>query len=393
MNTIELLNIIALGETSTVQFKELLDNDTSIAAEMIAMSNTKGGIILFGIKDKTGDIRGLEYEQLQATGNRLATIASDFIKPQIFITTEVITISDVDSRDKNILMVTIPEGCAKPYKDKTDTIWIKQGPDKRRLTDNNEQARLFQQSGILYTDELIVPQTSTTDIDMSKVSQYIAAIQKQETEEKIEITEILLKNLNILKNGRLTLGGLLFYGKTPQQYRPAFCVKAVSFFGNSIGGTDYRDSKDIIGTIPEMFEESMSFFTSNLHAVQTEQNFNSVGKLEISRIALEELLQNAFVHRDYSKNAPIRIMIFDNRVEIVSPGTLPNSLTVENIKMGNAVVRNNLLVSYCSKLMHYRGFGSGITRALEAQPNIEMINDVEGEQFKVLIPRRNCSYT
>ncbi|MGP1544662.1 MAG: RNA-binding domain-containing protein [Candidatus Fimenecus sp.] len=393
MNTIELLNIIALGETSTVQFKELLDNDTSIAAEMIAMSNTKGGIILFGIKDKTGDIRGLEYEQLQATGNRLATIASDFIKPQIFITTEVITISDVDYRDKNILMVTIPEGCAKPYKDKIGTIWIKQGPDKRRLTDNNEQARLFQQSGILYTDELIVPQTSTTDIDMSKVSQYIAAIQKQETEEKIEITEILLKNLNILKNGRLTLGGLLFYGKTPQQYRPAFCVKAVSFFGNSIGGTDYRDSKDIIGTIPEMFEESMSFFTSNLHAVQTEQNFNSVGKLEISRIALEELLQNAFVHRDYSKNAPIRIMIFDNRVEIVSPGTLPNSLTVENIKMGNAVVRNNLLVSYCSKLMHYRGFGSGITRALEAQPNIEMINDVEGEQFKVLIPRRNCSYT
>lgn len=109
---------------------------------------------------------------------------------------------------------------------------------------------------------------------------------------------------------------------------------------------------------------------------------------EISRIALEELLQNTLVHRDYSKNAPIRIMIFDNRIEIVSPGTLPNSLTVENIKMGNAVVRNNLFVSYCSKLMHYRGFGSGITRALEAQPDIKMINDVEGEQFKVIIPRK-----
>ena len=93
MNTLELLNIIASGETSTVQFKERLDNDTSIAAEMIAMSNTKGGIILFGIKDKTGDIIGLGYEQLQATSNKLAAIASDFIKPQIFITTEVITIS------------------------------------------------------------------------------------------------------------------------------------------------------------------------------------------------------------------------------------------------------------------------------------------------------------
>jgi len=125
-----------------------------------------------------------------------------------------------------------------------------------------------------------------------------------------------------------------------------------------------------------MFEEAMSFFSSNLHAVQDGQNFNSTGKLEISQIALEELLQNALVHRDYSKNSPIRIMIFDNRIEIVSPGTLPNSLTIENIKMGNAVVRNNLLVSYCSKLMQYRGFGSGITRALEVQPDIEMINDM-----------------
>ncbi|MGI5093443.1 RNA-binding domain-containing protein [Treponema socranskii] len=389
MDTIKLLNIIASGETSTVQFKERLDNDTSIAAEMIAMSNTKGGIILFGIKDKTGDIIGLGYEQLQATSNKLATIANDSIKPQIFITTEVVTISDNESGDKNILVVAVPEGIAKPYKDKNGTIWIKQGPDKRRLTDNNEQMRLFQQSGILYTDELIVPHTSIEDIDISKVEQYITSIQRQGTEEKIEITETLLKNLNILRSGQLTLGGLLFYGKKPQQYRPAFCIKAVSFFGNSIGETDYRDSKDIIGTIPEMFEEALSFFSSNLHAVQDGQNFNSVGKLEISRIALEELLQNALVHRDYSKNSPIRIMIFDNRVEIVSPGTLPNSLTIENIKMGNAVVRNNLLVSYCSKLMHYRGFGSGITRALEAQPDIEMINDVTGGQFKVIIPRRD----
>ena len=166
MNTLELLNIIASGETSTVQFKERLDNDTSIAAEMIAMSNTKGGIILFGIKDKTGDIIGLGYEQLQATSNKLATIASDFIKPQIFITTEVITISGNESGDKNILVVTVSEGIAKPYKDKNGTIWIKQGPDKRKLTDNNEQARLFQQSGILYTDELIVPHTSIADINI-----------------------------------------------------------------------------------------------------------------------------------------------------------------------------------------------------------------------------------
>ncbi|MCA0335193.1 MAG: putative DNA binding domain-containing protein [Bacteroidetes bacterium] len=386
MNAIELLDIISTGETSKVQFKREIDNDDSIAAELIAFSNSKGGKILFGIEDKKGTVLGLDYQQLQSYNNRIATIANDKVKPQIFLFTEVVSIPS-ETDEKKILVVDVSEGIAKPYKDKNGAIWIKQGSDKRRLTDNNEQIRLFQQSGILYLDEMIIPQTSIDDIDFSKVEQYIKAIQKKETDEKTEISETLLKNLNILKDGRLTLGGLLFFANNPQKYRPAFCVKAISFFGNSIGGTDYRSNKEIVGTIPEIFEETMSFFNANLQHVQESQNFNKTGKLEVSQTALEELLQNALVHRDYSKNSPVRVMIFDDRIEIVSPGSLPNSLTIENVKMGNAVVRNNLLVSYCSKLMNYRGFGSGVTRALEAQSNIELINDSEGEQFRVLIPR------
>lgn len=381
MDTLELLNLINTGETSKVQFKELLDNQDSIAAEMIAMSNSKGGVILFGVKDKTGEVAGLDYRQLQDIGNRLATIATDLVKPQIFITTEVV---HFDEPSKNVLIVYIEEGIAKPYKDKNGTIWVKQGGDKRKLIDNNEQIRLFQQSGIIYVDEMIIPSTSISDIDQSKVDEYLRKIHDSE----IEISnELLYRNLNIIKNEHLTLGGLLFFSKAPQQYRPAFCIKAVSFFGNDIGGTDYRGSLDIIGTIPEMFEQGMGFFNTYLYHTQQGQNFNSLGILEISVIALEELLQNALTHRDYSKNSSIKMLIFDNRVEIVSPGALPNSLTVENIKMGNAVVRNNLVVSFSSKLMKYRGLGSGITRAMRAQPNIELINDSEGEQFIVIIPR------
>ena len=386
MNVAELLDIISVGETSKVQFKQELDDD-KFAAEMIAMSNSKGGVILVGIKDKTGEIIGLNYEQLQSYNNRLANIANDKVKPQIFIETEVVSIYSSEIDEKKVLIVTVLEGVSKPYKDKNGTIWVKQGSDKRKLTDNNEQVRLFQQSGIVYSDEMIVPNTSIDDINFSKVEKYIKAIQKLDTEEKITIDETLLVNLNILKNKHLTLGGLLFFSHNPQKYRPAFCIKAISFFGNSIGGIDYRSSKDIEGTIPEMFEKAIDFFNSNLHSIQAGQNFNTVGKLEVSKTALEELLQNALIHRDYSKNAPIRIMIFDNRVEIVSPGALPNSLTIENIKLGNAVVRNNLLVSYCSKLMLYRGFGSGIARAFLNQPDIDLKNDVEGEQFIVHIPR------
>jgi len=386
MNAVELLDIISAGETSKVQFKRELDKDHDIAAEIIAFANTKGGTILLGIEDKKGTVFGLDYQQLQTFSSRIGQIAHDSVKPQVFLFTEVVSIPTMEG-DKKVLVIQVSEGVSKPYKDNNGTIWIKQGPDKRRLTDNNEQIRLFQQSGLLYVDEMIVPYTSIDDVEFSKVKKYVESIQKGETEPVIEITDIFLKNLNIIKEGRLTLSGLLVFAKDPQNYRPAFCIKAISFFGNSLGGSYYRDSRDIVGTIPELFDQGMLFFRQNLKHIQKGQNFNKPGILEISDIALAELLQNALLHRDYSKNAPVRLMIFDDRIEIISPGCLPNSLTVENIKLGNAAVRNNLLVSYCSKLMNYKGFGSGIIRALNNQPDIEFINDENGEQFIVKIPR------
>ena len=386
MDAAELLKIIKSGETSSVQFKREFDNQDRIAAEMIAMANTKGGMIIFGVEDKTGDIVGLEYKSLQSIGNKIATIANELVKPQVYIMTEIVSI-DSEETEKKVLLVYVDEGSSKPYKDNSGTIWVKQGPDKRKLTDNNEILRLFQHSGMAFVDRMIIADTSITDVNKDKVRDYIKRISQNPDEYEKISEDILYKNLHIMKNDNLTLGGLLFFSKDPQGYRPAFCVKAVSFYGNSIGGLNYRDSRDMTGTIPDLFRESMSFLKMNLRHEQRGQNFNSVGILEISEIALEELVQNALIHRDYTRNSPIRIMIFDDRVEIVSPGSLPNGLTVESIKLGNAVLRNHLLASYSSKLIKYKGLGSGIIRALKEQPNIEFINDESGNQFLVKIPR------
>jgi hypothetical protein len=106
MNPIELLDIISAGETSKVQFKREFDNKDKIAAEIIAFSNSKGGILLFGVEDKTGGIIGLEYQELQKTGNSIATIASDFIKPLVYVTTEVVQVN-TDTGKKNILIVYV----------------------------------------------------------------------------------------------------------------------------------------------------------------------------------------------------------------------------------------------------------------------------------------------
>ncbi|HAO22523.1 MAG TPA: ATP-dependent DNA helicase RecG [Desulfobacteraceae bacterium] len=384
MNALELLDIIESGETSRVQFKENLTSPDKFAAEMVAMSNSMGGVILLGVRDKTGEIIGLSYDELRDYNNKIGDIATNNIIPLIYVITEVVSMED----KKKILLVYITEGVNKPYKDKKLAVWVKQSSDKRRVTDNTEMLRLFQRSGNLYADEMEVYNTAIKDINENNFIRYF----KKEFEEDIEATGLeysrILNNLNILRNERLTLGGLLFFGSDPQRFKPAFCIKAVSFFGNDIGSSEYRDSKDIQGTIPEMFEKGMSFFTSNLKWEQKGQNFNSTGILEVSKIALEELLQNALVHRDYLKNAPLRLLIFDNRIEIISPGSLPNNLTVENIKFGNVVVRNNLLATFCAKTMNYRGLGSGIKRSLKEQPDIEFTNDVEGEQFIVTIPRK-----
>ena len=382
MNSKELQLIIKCGETSTVQFKERFSNQDSIAAEMVAMSNARGGMILFGIRDKTGEVTGLSYQEIQQINSMLANVATNLLRPVIYIQTETAVIDG-----RSILVVHVAEGDNKPYKDLNGAIWTKQGADKRKVMENSEIIRLFQCSGMLYADEQPIPLTSEKDINGYALDEFIRKEYGREKESfGIPYTE-LLQNLNIAQQGKITLAGLLFFGKNPQRYRPTFIIKAVSFWGNDIAGINYRDSKDLTGTLPELFNKGMSFLKANLHNIQAGQGFNSIGILEISEIALEEILQNALVHRDYTRNAPIRLLIFDNRVEIISPGCLPDGLTVENIKLGSAVVRNPFIANFCAKTMPYRGLGSGIIRALKEEPNLILINDAEGIQFKSVVNR------
>jgi predicted HTH transcriptional regulator len=289
-------------------------------------------------------------------------------KALVVIETETVFIDG-----KKIMVVQIPEGSNKPYKDKNGVIFIKNGANKRKVISNEEILRLLSKGKNLFPDELPVSQANLSDLNKEKFDAYFLREFKIEYEKfGLTYTEAL-KAKRVIKDERITLAGLLFFGKKPQDIKPAFCIKAVSFYGDSLGGTSYRDSRDLVGTIPELHEEGMGFFKRNLLQTQQGQNFNSQGILEISEIALQELLENALIHRDYIKNAPIRLLVFDGRIEIINPGSLPNSLTVQELRYGNPVVRNNLMVGFALHTLPYRGLGSGIKRALENQPDIEFI--------------------
>ncbi|MDR2479868.1 MAG: putative DNA binding domain-containing protein [Treponema sp.] len=382
MTGTELANIIECGESSKVQFKERLPHPDSLAHELIAFSNSQGGIIIFGVNDKTGGLNGFSFGEIQQMNQQLVNIASQKVYPPVYINTETVKV-----KGQSLAVVSIQEGLSKPYKDSNGTIYVKNGADKRKVTSNDEIARLLGSRNLL-ADETEIFDSGINDIDERLFAAYFKKEFEMTYEEKGLTLDEALTAKKVIRNKHLTLAGLLFFGKDPQVLRPAFTIKAVSFVGNDIGGSDYRSKpEDFTGTIPELFKQGMMFVKSGIKYLQNGQDFNSRGVPEVSIAALEEVLQNALIHRDYFKNAPVRLLMFDNRIEIISPGKLPNSLTVEEIKYGNPVIRNNQIALFASRTLPYSGLGSGLRRALAGQPDMELINDIEGEQFIVCLPR------
>ena len=303
MTVTELHNILNAGETSRVQFKENMPHRDSIAREIVAMSNSSGGVILFGIEDVTARPIGLSRSDIEEYDRVISQIA-DNIKPIVYITTEVVNLG-MESSPINVLVVGVPEGINKPYKTDKGEIFLKQGANKRLVTDNSEIMRLFQRSGNLLADEMGVYGTTLDDIDEKAFSRYFRREFGMTYEEKGLTFEEALRAKRVLRNGELTLAGLLFFGKDPQSIKPAFAVKVVSYFGNDPGGSNYRTKPtDLDGTVPELFEKCMGWLKLCLRSLQDGQGFNSIGHLEINEEALVELVQNALVHRDYFKNAP-----------------------------------------------------------------------------------------
>ena len=167
-------------------------------------------------------------------------------------------------------------------------------------------------------------------------------------------------------------------------------AKCICFAGNSIGGKVFRDKvndSEMEGNLLHQYDTIMDFFTRNLHNVQVEDEFNSMGKLEIPYSSLVEFTVNSLVHRSLNLKAPVRIFIFDNRVEIHSPGALPNGLTIEDIKAGTSMPRNMFLFNNAIYLLPYTGVGSGITRALDEDVNVTFTNNDKAQEFVITVWR------
>ena len=407
----DILKQIKAGEVSGVQFKERILDKYDIACELVAFSNSHGGKLVVGIKDKTGETNALSYSEVQETTNLLSDIASENVVPSILI-----KIDTIEVEDGNLVVATVKEGLNKPYHDNKGIVWVKNGADKRKVFDNAELAEMMTDCGSFAPDEAGVRDATVNDLDATTIKQFLGNRFERVLEKKgltgdafneasLDMIcsaiakghdcEKILRNLRFIRpDGTLTVAAMLLFGKYTQRWMPMMTAKCICFAGNSIGGKVFRDKvndADMEGNLLHQYDTIMDFFTRNLHNVQVGDEFNSMGKLEIPYTSLVEFTVNSLVHRSLNMKAPVRIFIFDNRVEIHSPGALPNGLTIEDIKAGTSMPRNMFLFNNAIYLLPYTGVGSGITRALDEDINVTFMNNDKAQEFVITVWREESN--
>ena len=324
MTVKSILTQIALGEDSSHQFKVDVCNSESLAAEMVAFANSGGGTLFIGVADD-GTTPGLTKEDVARINQLFSNAASQLVRSQLTVQTENVAMES----GRIVIVLQVPKGIDRPYFDKNKVIWLKTGADKRRGNSKEGLRRLFQMADQFHADEL--PTKAGIDkLDKLRFRDLLRDVYKQALPEAPAELTLLLQNMNLASDdGNLNLAGVLMFAERPEWIKPQFVIKAIHYPGNQIHVSEYVDSEDFAGPMPKVFSDALAFVMRNLRKTQAGRGINAPAQSEISESVFEELLVNALVHRNYLVSAPIRLFIFDNRIEIISPGHLPNNLTVE----------------------------------------------------------------
>ncbi|MBU1487571.1 putative DNA binding domain-containing protein [bacterium] len=358
MDKQELTEIIEKGEDSFTEFKEERVHPDDLAAGIVAFANTEGGNLMIGVSDD-GKIVGVS--DLDKEMQRIDNICANNCEPTIYA-----AVCKLIIEDKKILIVKIPKGPQRPYRTNRGVHYIRTASG-RRIAGPGELALIHQASGALYYDELPVANTSIKDIRPEYFEEFLERFLGNNIENLGIKAEDLLKNMRILTSyeGDLvtTIGGLLFFGKKPEHHLPYCKVTIVRFFGNDIGET--FEKKDIEGRLIDQIERAEIILKDYLRSKTKIEGFKKEEPcFEIPIESLREAVINAVAHRNYQLPSQIRIFIFDNRIEIKSPGKLPNTLTIANIKLGFPLHRNPLIVSFLAKEHRMTEIGTGIPRMI-----------------------------
>lgn len=383
MTELEIRQLIAKGEDYHLEFKREDENNDDFAKTIVCFANSDGGKILAGVDDN-GKIIGIK--DIDKFMLRIDDIAYNLCKPPVTILQETGVIDDT-----RIVIINIPQGIQRPYQCK-GKFYIRSSNRCREAT-REEILRLFQSSESLYYDELSIKNANLENIDLELFKSFLKDYLGQSVLD-INEEEVLsyLKNLFLAdKDLKPTVTGLLFFGKKPQSFLKEARIVCAYIEGDDIA-TPPSDKKDINGTIVQIIEDTERFLKIYMREKHEIRDFEPEVVYEIPMEALREAVVNAIAHRDYTISSPIRILIFTDRIEVRSPGRLPNTVTIESMKVGGAhVLRNPHIYNMLAKFRMVTDLGSGVRRMIKLVKDhsgldVELI--ANENEFIVIIPRK-----
>lgn len=370
--------IIANGENSGVEFKRDDCRPEQLAKEIVAMVNLSGGMVLLGVEDD-GTISGVQRKNLQEWV--MDTVVARKIHPLILPFYEEIQIDD----QKRVAVISFTQGVAKPYvlrHNNREDIYIRIGSTSRLAT-REQQARLFASGGLLHTELLPVSGTTIDSLDIDRIEDYLRNVVKDpEIPSTVSAWEKRLCNLGLMTDVReikpvASIAGLMLFGYLPRKFLTQAGIRLMVFNGLD---KDYKAQLDEIldgpmvgrwkqtgdevrrlitpGVIEDCIRMMRSYISEETGVIDDQLRRDRVWLYPVD--AVREAIVNALAHRDWTRSVDIEISIYSDRLEVISPGALQNSPTVEKMIAGQRSPRNPLMVEFLRDYGYVDARGMGI---------------------------------
>ena len=366
------MEIISNGENSGVEFKRDVLTNHDLARELVAFSNLSGGRVLLGVEDD-GTISGITRPDLEEW---VMNASRDKIRPSIIPFFE--TVRGVEpGKDVGIVSVTRGYNVHSLWHNNRNTYFIRVGTQCREPSPE-ELGRLFQQRGSFRAELRPISGATLGDLDLRRLRDYFGRIRQQEV--PVDADEAawisLLVNTEIMTEEGITLGGLLLFGKTPNRFLPQAGIDAAAF---QMAEKDYaaRERVALRGPMTPLFdangavvenglvEQALEFVHRNTPTTAVVEGGRRIDRPTYPHEAIREAVVNAVIHRDYLlSGTDIELAVYSNRMEVISPGRLPNDMTTERMRAGTRATRNQLLTDIMRDYRYLEHMGMGIPQKI-----------------------------
>ncbi len=379
MNLSELQERIARWEDLHTEFKEWPVRPDDLAASLVAFANTDGGQLVLGVAN---DRSLLGVEDPDRVTRVIDDVAANNCEPPLTVVQEILR----PEGTAPVVVVNVEKGDMRPYLTSRGIPYIRTTSGRRKAS-REKLLRLFQATKSLYYDETRLPRLTLADLDLDALERYL---QKTGQENLQSDRERLLQNWGLLSDGHPTLAGLVLFGREPQRHLPYAQINAARFPGND-SSVEPSDRKDLTGRLLDVIDEAQRFLDLHLTTRHEIRGFEPEPRPELPKEVLREAIVNAVAHRDYTVQGPVRLFIFDDRIEIHTPGKPPNDVDEDAMRAGMSVVRNPHIYTRLSDAGLVTGAGTGIKRIVrlvtEATGHDVVISIREFETL-LTIPRR-----